>query len=144
MSSIAFSLVTPEGVKFESEIWEVILPTPNGQIAVLPHHIPLITLANAGVVSIRPHQDTPDSNIQHLATSGGLISIHNKTIQLLADTAERAEDIDELRAKQALEQAREIQSTAKDHVSLADATRLIERNLVRLKVAELHRHHYSR
>jgi F-type H+-transporting ATPase subunit epsilon len=124
-------------------VWEAILPTPNGYIGILPHHLPLISLVSAGVITVRRQKDTPDQYCEHLATSGGLVSIHGREIQLLADTAERAEDIDELRAKEALAQAKELQLTAKDHVSLADATRLIERNSVRLKVAELHRHRRS-
>lgn len=136
---ITFTIVTLEGVKYESDVWEVILPTPQGQIGVLPHHIPLISLAKAGVISIRSKKDALDQHMDHLATSGGLITIHGKELRLLADTAERAEDIDELRAKEALTHAREMQQSAKDHVSMADATRLIERNTARLKVAELHR-----
>ncbi len=142
MTSLTFRLITPEGVKFSQVVYEVILPTSGGQIAVLPNHTSLTTLAVAGAVAIRRHFGDPDTALEYMATSGGFITINPEQVCLLADTAEHAHDIDELRAQEALEHARELQQTAQDHVSLADATRLIERNLVRLKVAELrHRHH---
>ncbi|MBW3538002.1 ATP synthase F1 subunit epsilon [Candidatus Parcubacteria bacterium] len=138
---LTFELVTPEGVKFTEEAYEVLLPTPNGQIGILPHHMPLVTLAVPGVIGIRRRADDPDSRIEHFATGGGFVEVDGKRLRLLADTAEHAEDIDELRAKEALERAQELQQTAEDHVALADATALIERNLARLKVTEIKRRH---
>ena len=142
---MTFELLTPEGIKFHQEVYEVILPTAQGQIAVLPYHVPLVSLATPGVISIRHTQNEPDAQLEHVATSGGLIEINGQQVRLLADTAERADDIDEMRAQEALERARELQKTAADRVSLADATALIERNLARLKVTELRRrrHHSS-
>ncbi len=137
MAELTFELVTPEGIKFTHEAYEIMLPTAEGQVAILPHHIPLVSLAVPGVVSIRRKQSDSDSQLEHFAVSGGLIEISGSRVRLLADTAEHAEDVDELRAKEALERARELAKTAKDDVSLADATAAIERNLGRIKVAEL-------
>jgi len=134
---ITFELVTLEGVKFTAECYSVSLPTPQGLTSVLPHHIPLVSIAVPGVISIRKHQNDPDSALEHFASDGGLIEVDGKRVRLLADTAEAAEDIDELEAKKALEKAQELQKTAKDQVALADAAAIIERQTVRLKVAEL-------
>lgn len=139
MAEISFELVTPEGLKFQEEVYEVLLPTPMGQIGIFPHHMPLINIVTAGVISIRKNESDPDSAMEHLATSGGLIEIDGQRARLLADTAERAEDIDELRAKEALERAKEMQNTAKDQVSFADAAAIIEQSTARLRVAELKR-----
>ncbi len=141
MEKITFSLITPDGVKYENDVYEVVLPTPNGQVGILAHHAPLISLATSGVISIRHNPDEAESQLEHLATSGGLIEVDGNSVRLLADTAEHANDIDELRAKEALAQAQELQKTAKDHIAAADATALIERNLARLKVTELRRRH---
>jgi F-type H+-transporting ATPase subunit epsilon len=139
MANLTFELVTPEGVKFTEECYEILLPTPDGQIGVLPHHLPLVSLASPGVISIRKREADPDSSLEHFATSGGLIEIDAKRVRLLADTAEHADDIDEMKAKEALEHAKELAATAGDHMAVADATALIERNMARVKVAGLRR-----
>jgi F-type H+-transporting ATPase subunit epsilon len=134
---MTFELITPDGVKFTEEAYEVLLPTPQGQIAVLPHHMPLVSLAAAGVISVRRNQNDPDSKLDHFATAGGLIEVEEGKIRLLADSAQHADEVDELVAKEALERAQELQRSAQDDVSLADATAIIEENIARLKVADL-------
>lgn len=136
---ILFELITPEGPKFSGQAFEVILPTPDGQIAVLPHHIPLVSMISPGIISIRRRQADPDEELEHLACAGGVAEISGKRIRVLADSAERAEDIDELRAKEALARAQALRHATADQVTLADAVGLIELNVARLKVAELKR-----
>ncbi len=137
MATLTFELITPEGIKFRHDVYEVLLPTVQGQIGVLANHSPLIALAVPGVISIRHTSEDSDQQLEHFATSGGLIEINDNCLRFLANTAEHADAIDELRAQEALEKAQELHKTAEDHVLLADATSLIERNLVRLKVADL-------
>lgn len=141
---IMFELITPEGPKFSGRAWEVILPTPQGQIAVLPHHIPLVSIISPGVISIRHHQEDPDDRMEDLACAGGVAEISGKRIRVLADSAERAEDIDEMRVKEALAKAQELRRAAADQVALTDAVGLIELNVARLKVTELKRRRRSR
>lgn len=141
--SISFELITPEGLKFQSDVFEVMLPTPQGQIGILPHHIPLITIVSPGVIMIRHNENDLLDNAEHLATSGGFVEISGNRVRLLADMAERADDIDEMKAKEALEKAREVKKSAKDQVALADATSIIDQSLARLKVAELNRRRHS-
>jgi len=136
-SVVTFELITPEGLKIQEEVYELLLPTPNGQIGILPNHMPLISIVTPGVISIRRRQEDTDQALEHLATSGGFLEVDDKKVRLLADSAERAEDIDELKAQQALEKAKEMQKTAKDQVSLAEATSIIEQSTARLRVAEL-------
>lgn len=136
---LTFELITPEGPKFSGAVYEVILPTPTGQIALLPHHVSLIALINPGVISIRRHAEDTDDRMEDLASAGGIAEVDGKRVRVLADSAERAEDIDELRARQALEKAKFIRQSAADQVALADATGLIELNIARLKVTELKR-----
>jgi F-type H+-transporting ATPase subunit epsilon len=139
VTDLTFELVTLEGIKFSEDCYEVMLPTPQGQIAILPHHIPLVSIASAGVVSIRKNPQDSDDRLQHFASSGGLVEVEGKRVRLLADSAESAEDIDELEVKEALERAQEIQKKATSQVALADATATLERQTARLKVAELKR-----
>lgn len=141
--TITFELITPEGLKFSGPAYEVIVPTPQGYIAVLPHHIPLVTIVNPGVISIRKRPEDSDENLEHLACAGGVAEVSGRRVRVLADVAQRAEDIDELRAKEALEQAKALRASAADQVALADVTGLIELNLARLKVAQLKRRRRS-
>jgi F-type H+-transporting ATPase subunit epsilon len=136
---VMFELVTPEGLKFSGRAYEVILPSPLGQLAILPHHAPLVTMVSPGVISIRHHEEDPDEELEVLACAGGVAQISGKRVRVLADSAERAEDIDELRVKEALAKAEELRQSAADQVALADATGLIELNLARLKVAGIKR-----
>lgn len=144
MKQITFEIVTPEGLALEAEVYEAILPTPEGYIAVLPHHIPLISLISPGVISIRHRADDPDTALEHLASAGGFVEVGHHRIRLLTDSAERAEDIDELKVKAALEQAQKLRQGATDDVSLADTVAIIEQNTARLKVAELRRRRQKR
>ncbi|MEX1997187.1 MAG: ATP synthase F1 subunit epsilon [Candidatus Andersenbacteria bacterium] len=141
---ISFEIITPEGLKFQAEVYAVVLPTAQGDIGILPHHIPLITIVTAGVITIRRREADEEDAREHLATAGGFVEIDGKRVRLLADTAERAEDIDELRVQAALERAREMKKNAKDQVALADAVALIEQSMARLKIAEIKRRRISR
>ena len=134
---LTFELVTPDGVRFSEAVYEVMLPTPDGQIAVLPHHAELTSVASAGVVSVRRHESDADSTLEHFATNGGIIEVDGPVVRLLADSAEHAADIDAQHAAEALRRAQELRANADDHVALADAEALIEHNIARIKVAEL-------
>lgn len=144
MSELTFELVTPEGVKFTEEAYEIMLPTPMGQIGILPHHMPLVSLATTGVISVRRRPADPDSALEHFATTGGLIEVEGRRVRLLADTAEAANDIDEMQTKAALEHARELAKSAGSRVDVTEAMALIERYSAQLKVAELKRRHSKR
>lgn len=139
MSRITFEIITPEGPKFSEEVYSVSLPTRQGQIGVLPHHVPLISIVTPGIVFIRRHEDASEDQAEPLATAGGFVEIDGRRVRLLADSAQRAEDIDELKAKEALAHAQQMRRTAKNHVDLAEALAIIEQNTARLKVAELKR-----
>jgi F-type H+-transporting ATPase subunit epsilon len=136
---LVFELITPERVVFSEEIYEAILPTQNGQIAVLPNHLPIVTLLKAGVLSLRKTKETPDSQLEHVAISGGFVEVNAKKIRVLADTAERADEIDELRAQEAIKKAQALRDQAQDDVSLADVTAALERAITRIKVVGLKR-----
>lgn len=139
MAQLSFEIVTPEGFLFQEEVYEVILPTPQGFIGILPHHIPLLSLVTPGVITIRRHADDADDQQDYVATAGGFVEIDGKRVMVFADSAERAQDIDELKAQEALTRAQALKQAAKDSVSLADAIGHIEHQIARLKVAELRR-----
>ncbi len=139
---ITFELVTLEGTKFREEAHEVVLPTPGGYIAVFKDHMPLVSLATPGIISIRRKAGDSDDRMELFATNGGVIEIleRGNRIRLLADQADQADEISEQEAKKALEEAKTLRASAKDQVSIKHAQTLVDRQAVRLKVAELRRH----
>lgn len=136
-------LVTLTGLKFSEDVYEVVLPTSTGGIAVFPKHMPLVTLAVPGVISVRRTRTTADDQMEHFATNGGVIEIGNDFVRVLVDEADHADEIVEAETQKALERAKKLREDAKDKVSLEHAQTLVDRQAVRLKVAELRRRHRS-
>lgn len=136
---IHLQLVTLEGIKFDEEVYEVILPTLDGQIGVLPGHMPLVSVATNGVVSVRRKAGDRDDFMEHYAISGGAIEVSDNSLRLLVDEADHADEINEQEAQKAFDLAKKMKADAKDQVSLDHAQSLIDRQAVRLQVAGLRR-----
>ncbi len=136
---IHFQLVSLSGVKLDDEAYEVILPTLDGLIAVLPGHMPLISVAATGMVSVRKEANTRDDMMDHFAISGGVIEVENNTLRVLVDEADHADEISEAEAQKAFEDAQKLLNEATDQVSLEKAQSMIDRSAVRLQVAGLKR-----
>ena len=140
---IQFQLITPEKIAFSEEIYEAILPTQDGQIAVLPGHVSIVTLLRPGVISLRRTKGDSDDKLEHLATGGGFVEIAHDQIKVMADSAERADEIDELKIAEAREAAKQQLAQAKDEISYTDALSRLELELAREKVKNLKRRHGS-
>lgn len=134
-----FQIVTLSGVKFDEEVYEIQLPTPDGQIGVFPHHMPLVSLAVPGIITVRRNERDGINKLEYFATDGGVIEILDDTVRILADEAIHADEIHEETAKQALVAAEEAYKNAKDKVSLDKAQAMIDRQAVRLDVAKYKR-----
>src|SRR5579884_3385039 len=136
-----FELVSISGKKFDEEVYEVVLPTLDGQIGVLQNHMPLVSVATPGVIMVRRSSKDPDHAREYFATNGGAIEVLHNNMRVLVDEADRAEDINEEEARKALERATKMKAEAKDQVSLEHAQQLVDRYEVRLQVAGLRRRH---
>lgn len=136
---IRFELVTLEGTKFGEEVYEVILPTADGYIAVFPEHMPLVSIASPGVISVRRKAGDPDSKLEYFATNGGVIEISDNVVRVLVDAADREDEINEAEAQKAFEHAQQLAKEASDQLSLEHAQSLMDRHAVRLHVAGLRR-----
>jgi F-type H+-transporting ATPase subunit epsilon len=132
-------LVTLTGTKFEDEVYEVVLPTLDGEIGVLPNHMPLISVATAGVVAVKKNRGDSDSQREFFAISGGVIEIEHNQLNLIVDEADHADNINEAETEAAHERAKQLVSEAKDQVSLDRAQQLVDRTGARLEVAKLKR-----
>jgi|AntRauTorckE6833_2_1112554.scaffolds.fasta_scaffold01778_8 F-type H+-transporting ATPase subunit epsilon len=134
---IYFELVTLEGIKFSDNVYELLLPTPDGQIGVFKNHAPIVTLATAGVIGVRHQENHADDMIEYFSTNGGVIEISDDTVRMLVDEAADSDELDEAEIKKALERAKQLRAEAKDQVSLEKAQQQIQQSSVQLKVAEL-------
>ena len=129
MATLKFDLITPERVVFSEEVDAIIAPGSEGQLGILPHHLPLMTMLKPGEVLARKGQGE-----FYFAVSGGFLNVQPNKVTILADAAERAEEIDTKRAEEARHHAQEeIKQQPYDiNATLAEARLL--RSLARLKV----------
>ena len=132
-------LVTLGGVKLEEAVYSVTIPTIDGEISVLPSHEPLVTVAKDGVITVRRRQEDSDNQLEYFAISGGVVKVDYSSVQILVDEADHGDDIIEAETQAALERAIKARDEAGDQVEREKAKQLIDRHMVRLKVADLHR-----
>ena len=127
--TIKFEIVTPEKVVLKQEILQITVPTASGEITVLPDHIPLVSILQPGVIEIK----RADNVVEIMAVSGGFLEVMKDKVVILADTAERAEELDEARIKEAREKAEKLKSEAKnvDDVQFTNIASKIEKELAR-------------
>ena len=137
MSKLNIQIVTPERVVFESAIDSVTLMTESGEVTVLPNHVPLVSLLRAGELTLRDGATTT-----HLVVSTGMLHVEpENNIVILADSAERSDELDEqaIEAARTLAQQRLEEARNKNDVAYADALVHLERELARHKVVVKHR-----
>lgn len=132
-------LITLAGAKVNEPVYEVIIPTIEGDIAVFPDHEPLVTIAKTGIISVRRHKTDSDQQLEYFAISGGMVEISQNNIKILVDEADHGEDIIESESRAALERAEQMRDAATSQVELEKAHQLVDRHAVRLHVADLHR-----
>lgn len=134
MPGIMLDIVTAERVVYSEEVDIVIAPGIEGELGILPHHTPLMTILQAGELRIkRAGQEFS------LAISGGFLEVKPDRVIVLADTAERDDEIDLARAEEARRRAQERLSHRTTELDMARAEAALRRSLTRLKVAERRR-----
>lgn len=137
-------LVAIDGVKFKAQAYSILLPSAAGQINVLPGHEPMLSLLVPGVITIRKSKSDPDYHMEHFATYGGVAEITKDGVRILVNEATRGDEINEAEAQKAHDKAIELRKAAKNQVEIDRAQALINRQVVRLQVANLRRRHRER
>lgn len=132
-------LVTLTGEKLSEDVYEVTIPTMDGEISVFPGHETLVSVATAGVLYVRQKKTDADDRREVFALSGGVVQISPTLVRILVDEAEAGDEIALHEAEAALTRAKELKSNAKDAVSISEAEALMNRAATRLKVANLRR-----
>lgn len=130
MNTFSLHILTAGRSFYEGECESLTVPTEDGSFGVLAGHANTIAAVTIGVVSFKK----PDGEVVNAAVSGGLIRIEDNDVLILVDTAESAEEIDEIRAQKAIEEARDILKQQKSIVEYSNAEMRISRELNRIKV----------
>ncbi|PIP26093.1 MAG: ATP synthase F1 subunit epsilon [Candidatus Moranbacteria bacterium CG_4_9_14_3_um_filter_40_7] len=128
---IKFEIVTPERVVLKEEVRQVTVPTKAGEITVLPDHIPLVSSLMPGVIYLKKRNGEDEI----MSVSGGFLEVLKNKVVILADTAERAEEIDMDRVEEARRRAVELKEKARrgENVNFVEINAAIERELARTK-----------
>jgi F-type H+-transporting ATPase subunit epsilon len=129
--TIKLDIVTAEKVVFSDSVDIVVLPGIEGELGVLEHHAPLMTTLKAGELRARKSGEE-----YALAISGGFLEVRPDRVIVLADAAERAEEIDVERAEAAKKRAQEVLATAGTQVDAIRAEAALRRALARIEVAD--------
>ena len=135
MLTIRLEIVTAERAVFSEDVDIVVAPGIEGEMAILPHHAPLMTVLQPGELRARK-----GSEEYSLVVSGGFLEVRPDRVIVLADAAERAEEIDIAQAEEAKRRAQ--QRLAERYIHEVDAARAeasLRRALIRLKVAQRRR-----
>ena len=134
MNTIHFKIATPEKVIYENDVIKVSIPTTTGEITILPNHIPLVSIVQAGELKISDAMGD-----QVIAVSSGFLEVRaNNEVIILADNAERAEMIDIERAEAARKRAEEemARSRGQENVDYAKLQAVIDREMNRVRIGK--------
>ena len=117
-ATIHIDVVSAEEAIFSGEAEFVVLPGEAGELGIYPRHTPLITRIKPGVVRIKVPGKADDEQI---FVAGGILEVQPHVVTVLADTAIRGKDLDEAKAREALQRAEEARRTANNDLEIAKA-----------------------
>ncbi len=136
MAKIRLEIVTAERLVYSEDVDGIVVPGASGELGIMPQHAPLMTMIMPGMITVKNGSDEVN-----LAVSGGFMEVRPERVIILADTAERAEEIDIARAEEARRRAEEAKAgaaTAGAEAQMA-AEAALARAMVRIKVAQRRR-----
>lgn len=129
--TFTLQVVKPERTVFDAEVISVVVPGTDGYFGVMAHHAAMLAEVGTGCVRI----SLPDGSEEALAVSGGFMRVLRDSATILADSAERAADIDVDRARRAADRARERLQSHDASVDVSRAEAALGRAINRLHVA---------
>ncbi len=125
-------IVTPERLVYSEDVDVLTVPTVQGEISILAKHVPLVSIISPGEIKIKR-----DGETEFMAITGGFVQVLPHKVIILADAAERAEEIDLERAMKARERAQKLMEEKRgDKISHAEAMAAFQRALVRIRVGQ--------
>ena len=134
MAPMRLEIITAEREVYAEDVDVLVAPGIEGQLGILPHHAPLMTVLQPGELMIRK-----DGEETYLTVTGGFLEVIGNKVTILADACEHSEEIDEERAQAAMERAREELSRVDANQQLAQAAVAMHRAQIRLNVVRRRR-----
>ena len=134
MAGIKLDIVTAERAVYSEEVDLIVAPGIEGQLGILPHHAPLMTMLQPGELLIRKGGEE-----SALAITGGFLEVRPDRVIILADTAERVEEIDVARAEEARRRAQEQLDHRTPELDVTRAQAALHRAITRLTVVQRRR-----
>jgi F-type H+-transporting ATPase subunit epsilon len=131
-NTITFEIVSPYGVIFSGDVDEITAAGSEGEFGVLPGHAPFLTTLKVGMLTCKR-----GSEFLIFFVGGGYAEVMPDKVTILADSAERSEEIDVERARGAMKRAEERLRQA-EKIDFARATAALERATIRVQIAEKH------
>lgn len=134
MATMRLEIATAERVVYSEDVEILVAPGMDGQLGILPNHAPLLTALQPGEIRV-----VREGEESYMAVSGGFLEVMANRVTILADTAERAEEIDIERAEEAMQRAQERIETSVSDMDLQRALASIRRSQARLLAARRRR-----
>ena len=134
MATMRLEIATAERVVYSEDVEILVAPGMDGQLGILPNHAPLLTALQPGEIRV-----VREGEESYMAVSGGFLEVMANRVTILADTAERAEEIDTERAEEAIRRAQERIETGVSAMDLQRALASIRRSQARLLAARRRR-----
>ncbi|AMA71643.1 MULTISPECIES: F0F1 ATP synthase subunit epsilon [Aneurinibacillus] len=132
MNTIAVEIVTPERVVYRGDARIVVARGVEGDLGILPNHIPMVTPLKIAPVLVKKHEGEDDK----IAVSGGIMEVRRDKVTILAETAELPDEIDVDRARAAKERAeRRLAENEREDIDFKRAQLALQRAMTRLDVA---------
>jgi len=131
VARIKLDIVTAERSVYSAEVDAIVAPGVEGQLGILPHHAPLMTMLQPGELMVRK-----GGQEEYLAVTGGFLEVRPDRVIVLADASERVEEIDVARAEVAKKRALERLEHRTADIDVAQAQAALQRAMTRLAVAQ--------
>ncbi len=128
--NLTFEIITPLKTVFKDTVDEIVVPTINGEIAILPNHVNLLTQISSGELIVKKGSD-----IYSLAVTGGFMEVENNKVSILADYAIRTNDIEVAKVEEAKKAAEKIMQEKVSEKDFKIAQGELLKALVELRVA---------
>ena len=133
MGTLQLEVVTPDKTVVSTAVEMAVCPGVEGEFGVLPQHVSLLSALKIGGLRYRI-----DGKDEYVFVSGGVADVNDNVLTVLAESAERAADIDTARAKAAKERAEKRIAEHADTIDMTRAEASLQRAIVRLQLAQLH------
>jgi len=138
MSTFLLEIITQEKLLLKEEVESLYVTTADGDITILPHHVPYVGILKAAEIIIKWNGVE-----EPVACTGGILEITPEKVVVLADSAVRSDEIDEVETLKAKENAEKLMAEKLEGRENAEAEAALEKALLHLRVLKKRKHHTS-